>query len=78
MKKCDIPKPNFDVGELVAYKTTVSEERGDGVPFLKEVKGAGTIRFLQITKGFDQKWSIQYAVDDFPELKETEMKRIHI
>lgn len=75
MKKCEIPKPAFDTGELVAYKTTRSEERGDGVPYLKDVKGAGTIRSLTITKSLD-KWSISYSVDDM-DLSEGEMKRIH-
>lgn len=61
MKKCEIPKPKFDIGDFVAFKYTEMIERADDVPEVKEIRTAGEIAGIAITK-HGQVWVVAYEV----------------
>lgn len=74
--KVEIPKPKFDVGDLVAFKFEQTETRSDDVPLVREVKGAGVVQLVDICK--DQNgWTVGYIVEGNA-LVEGQMKLIVI
>lgn len=79
MKKCELPKPKFDIDDLVAFNLSVeNEERADGVPMpARSKRGAGTVKQIRIVKDILGKWNISYLVGDESEsMQESCLKRV--
>lgn len=78
MKKCEMPKPKFDVGDIVAYSRQVTENRADDVPVQKTIKGAGEVESVSLTK-VKGGWAINYTLANVTDcFQENEMKRVNI
>lgn len=77
MKKMEIPKPKFDIDDLVAYRFTKTEDRADDVPVTSEIKGAGPVTHIELMKIKGSGWSVSYIANGVA-MKEADMKRIVI
>lgn len=80
MKKCEMPKPKFDIDDLVAFNiAVVGEERADDVPLPpRSKKGAGTISQIIVVKDVLSKWVVSYRVGTEPEVMlESQLKKVN-